>query len=155
MSKSICHKKTEQHLSKHIWLPQEFAVFARVCFGRLSISFYKNQRIVLFHILFSAVLWELLILLAEVHAKSVKTLLGVNERMLGTEMISSCSGPVLSRFDRFLLTGHRATPTKQHKFTFSSKLFVCSAGVRPSVFKVFWETITVLNFFPTVSQNTV
>jgi len=62
---------------------------------------------------------------------------------------------VLSRFDRFRLIGPRATPTKQHKFTLSSKLLVHSAGMGPSVLKVFWETIMILNFFNGLSKYSI
>jgi len=69
-------------------------------------------------------------------------------------------GPVLSRFDRFLLIGPRAKGVAfrlliNANLHLLSKLLVCNAGAGPSVFYVILRDQNDYQIFPTVSQNTV
>jgi len=73
---------------------------------------------------------------------------------------TSCAGPVLSRFDRFLLIGPRAQgvpalrlqPTQTYNFC-GSCLFIALAR-SPVFFKLFCETEIIIKFSQ-VSQSTV
>ena len=71
------------------------------------------------------------------------------------------SGPVLSRFDRFLLIGPRAEggpalrPLTKANLHYLSKLLVYSACTELSVFRVALRGQNGPHMFPTVSQNAV
>ena len=81
---------------------------------------------------------------------------------IGTNSMLLCSsGPVLSRFDRFLLIGPRAEgspalrPLTKANLHFLSMLLVYSAGAEPSGFQVALRDQKGSHIFSTVSRNTV
>ena len=128
-------------------------IFKDVLAKTVFMNKIKSHNVVRIFIIFLAMRWDFGYIVRNYTYLAITLTWKVQCLMMENCFLSSRSGPVLSRFDRFLLNGPRAkggsalcllTNTNLH---FLSKLLVYSAGAGSSVFKVIWETTTVLNFF--------